>query len=87
MEGYMTNDTDAKEWVNIRIPEAVRDDAREDPRTYGEIMQAGLETDGPSVDTDSIDDLAALEAEIAKVQELVERVPETTADELEGRMR
>jgi archaellum component FlaC len=34
---------DAKEWVTIKVPETVRDDAREDPRTYGEIMRAGTE--------------------------------------------
>jgi len=34
---------DAKEWVNIRIPKTVRDKAREDSRTYWEIMRDGLE--------------------------------------------
>ena len=35
-------DSEAKEWVTIKIPEGVRDDARDDPRTYGEIMRDGL---------------------------------------------
>ena len=34
--------SDAKEWANIRIEEPVRDAARDDPRTYTEIMRAGL---------------------------------------------
>jgi hypothetical protein len=40
----MTDDTDdAKEWVTVKIPKQVRNQARDDPRTYGRIMQAGLE--------------------------------------------
>ena len=34
--------SDSKEWANIRIEEPVRDAARDDPRTYTEIMRAGL---------------------------------------------
>lgn len=44
------NVSDAKEWVTIKIPKAVRDDAREDPRTYGEIMRAGLDSSDPEFD-------------------------------------
>ena len=36
-------DSDAKEWVTVKVPREIRDDAREDKRTYGDIMQAGLE--------------------------------------------
>lgn len=36
----------AKEWETIKIEAAVRDDARDDPRTYSDIMRAGLEVDG-----------------------------------------
>ena len=43
----MTNGT--KDWANIRIEEPVRDDARDDPRTYTEIMRAGLEADAEGV--------------------------------------
>ena len=31
-------------WVTIKVPEEARDKAREDPRTYGEILEAGCET-------------------------------------------
>ncbi|AFH21845.1 hypothetical protein OSG_eHP10_00175 [environmental Halophage eHP-10] len=43
----MTND--AINWKTVKIPEAVRDDAQEDPRTYGEIMRAGLDEDTEQV--------------------------------------
>ena len=64
-------DSDAKEWVTIKIPEGVRDDARDDPRTYGEIMRDGLETtETPnelgSVDTDAIADAVAARLEGSK---------------------
>jgi len=36
------SDDGTKDWANIRIEEPVRDDARDDPRTYTEIMRAGL---------------------------------------------
>lgn len=39
------SDDDAKEWVTIKIPATVRDKARDDPRTYGEVMQAGLKNE------------------------------------------
>ena len=44
----MTNGT--KDWANIRIEEPVRDEARDDERTYSEIMRAGLrvQQDGPT---------------------------------------
>jgi len=34
---------DAKEWVTVKVPKGVRDDARDDPRTYGEVMRDGLD--------------------------------------------
>lgn len=34
---------DAIDWVTVKIPEPVRDEAREDPRTYGDIMADGLD--------------------------------------------
>ena len=37
----MTDGT--KDWANIRIEEPVRDEARDDSRTYTNIMRAGLE--------------------------------------------
>ena len=39
--------SDRKEWVTVKLPKDIRDAARDDPRTYGEIMQAGLE-DAPT---------------------------------------
>jgi len=35
--------SDSKEWVTIKIPKRIRDDAQADPRTYGEIMADGLD--------------------------------------------
>ena len=37
------SDDNSKDWANIRIEEPVRDKARDDTRTYTEIMRAGLE--------------------------------------------
>jgi len=34
-----------KEWKTIKIPEGVRDDAQSDPRTYEQIMRAGLDNE------------------------------------------
>ena len=53
----MTDDT--KDWANIRIEEPVRDDARDDPRTYTEIMRAGLDAPNPEHDADINRDLLA----------------------------
>jgi len=39
-------------WVTIKIPEEIRDDAREDSRTYAEIMQAGLKEEHNSLDAE-----------------------------------
>ena len=52
-------------WVTIKIPESIRDDAREDDRTYGEIMQAGLgSNDSSNAGGDPID-IDALVEQIA----------------------
>jgi len=59
---------DAINWKTVKIPEAVRDDAQDDPRTYGEIMRAGLGED-PSVthvDSDAIADAVAERLEGSK---------------------
>ena len=37
---------DAKEWVTVKVEKPVRDAARDDPRTYTEIMRDGLELAG-----------------------------------------
>ena len=39
------SDDNTKDWANIRIEEPVRDAAQDDPRTYTEIMRAGLDAD------------------------------------------
>jgi MFS superfamily sulfate permease-like transporter len=43
---------DTKEWVTIKIEEPIRDAAKDDDRTYTEIMRDGLETDGSWDDSD-----------------------------------
>lgn len=47
----VTMTDDSKEWVTIKVPSDVRDDARDDPRTYGQVMRAGLENE-PFADGD-----------------------------------
>jgi hypothetical protein len=54
--------SDAKEWKTVKVEEAVRDEARDDPRTYTEIMRAGLDetpADTGGVDADAIADTVA----------------------------
>ena len=61
---------DSKEWVTIKIPASIRNAARDDARTYGQIMQAGLDNepfaDGAhgafTIDGDplTVEDLAAM---------------------------
>jgi hypothetical protein len=46
----MTDDT--KEWVTIKIEKPVRDAAKDDDRTYSEIMRDGLEKGGSWDDAD-----------------------------------
>lgn len=50
---------DAKEWVTVKIEAPVRDDAQADPRTYSEIMRAGLDAPNPENDADINRDLLA----------------------------
>lgn len=81
-------------WVTIKIPETTRDDASDDPRTYEEIMRAGLdadtaESDAPVRDVTHTPDVtnAELMAELDKVKELADRAPDRTADKVEERLR
>ena len=53
----MTND--AKEWVTVKVEKPVRDAARDDPRTYTDIMRAGLDAPNPENDADINRDLLA----------------------------
>jgi hypothetical protein len=61
-------ETDSKEWVTIKVPQAVRDEARDDPRTYGQVLRAGLEHEpfGGSItdaDVERLIDTIAAEAD------------------------
>lgn len=77
---------DKKEWVTIKIPEDVRDDAREDPRTYEAIMRDGLDDGDYPADelTLDVDDLAS---EIAdRVEDTGGVGPEQVAREVSRRL-
>lgn len=77
-------DSDAKEWVTIKIPKSVRDDARPDPRTYGDIMLAGLDTDaeGDDVPEELRDQLDRIEAAATTAEERTNQL-ESTLEELQ----
>jgi len=93
----MTND--AKEWKTVKIEAPVRDDAQADPRTYTEIMRAGLRArqDGPTADDvqeafglpdeampDDLDErLAAIEAAAKEATNAAQNA-ERAAEELGG---
>ena len=66
--------SDAKEWKTVKIEAPVRDDAQADPRTYSEIMRAGL--DETPVDTGEIDAaaLVALEDRVDEVAGMLEKI-------------
>jgi len=58
---------DAKEWKTVKIEAPVRDDAQADPRTYSEIMRAGLdETPTDAAGKDKIAQAVAERLEGAK---------------------
>jgi len=94
----MTDESEgAKDWVTIKLPASVRDQARPDPRTYGEIMQAGLDAPNPESDADVNRDLLAeqvvdlLAAELgdpAELREQLDRIQSAaeTAEERTGRI-
>lgn len=81
----MSND-DATNWVTIKIPEQIRDDARDDDRTYGEIMEDGLGSDNRTEVVPVEDALAELHdhgagsATEIDPDELAETVASRTAD-------
>jgi hypothetical protein len=82
-------DDDAKKWVTIKVPKTVRDDAREDPRTYGEIMRDGM--DGGESDAilteefrekfDGVNLTGELRAQLDRIEAAA-----TTAEERTGRI-
>jgi len=62
-------DDDAKEWVTVKVPKRVRDEAREDPRTYGEILRAGMDSDVSQASPDELrEQLETMEKKIEQVQ-------------------
>ena len=65
---------DAKEWVTVKIEAPVRDEAQDDPRTYSEIMRAGV--DKTPADTGEVDSaaLVALEDRVDEVIEMLEKI-------------
>jgi hypothetical protein len=58
--------TESKEWVTIKIPKSVRSDAKDDPRTYEEIMRAGLVFD---IDPNTLERFRELKGELDDKQE------------------
>jgi len=88
----MTDDEPA-EWVTIKVKEPARNAARDDPRTYTEILRAGLDGDVGDLEPfgGEVPDLSGLleadKADIDALREQIDRIPERTADELEGRFR
>lgn len=53
-------DDNAKNWISIAVPEQTVELAREDPRTYEDIIRAGLDAEPvDSVDVDALADAVA----------------------------
>ena len=80
------SDGNTKDWANIRIEEPVRDAARDDARTYTEIMRAGLNAEhvehtAPEFSL-SIDD----QVELGDLREQLDRIESaaSTAEERTG---
>ena len=76
----MTESDGAKTWVSIRIPETTRDKAKNDNRTYEEIMQDGLGIERSDPNAEKI---AALVYEELDAKQIAEEF----ADKLENRLR
>jgi len=92
--------SEKKEWVTIKIPEPIRDKARTDNRTYGEIMQAGLRDDSPEgSDTEAIlhrlnnlEDVAGsnnvqreeFREDLAEIKHLLEQIQSAQANTVEA---
>lgn len=89
---------DSKDWVNIRIEEPVRDDARADDRTYTEIMADGLAADrGERASGDTHSDAEGFDVDLDEelsadlpddLREQLDRIEDaaTTAEERAGRV-
>ena len=72
----------------MKLPKEIRDAARDDPRTYGEIMQAGLE-DAPTPNAEIpegvvrealYDALAGVEVGAPDVSDRLERIESMTQE-------
>ena len=79
-----------KDWANIRIEEPVRDEARDDPRTYTQIMQAGLQATSHADGSVSVNGDAAPQTEsqrmLKDVSDQLDRIESSasTAEERTG---
>lgn len=58
--------TDSKTWVTIKIPRKTREKAKDDERTYEEIMQDGL--DAPPESTDTIENRDEILRKLDQIQ-------------------
>lgn len=91
----MTDDT--KEWVTIKIEAPVRDAAKDDARTYTEIMRAGLNADGDYPTDEMQVDPTAIPDDVREQLDRIESAAQTaedravsierTVEDMEGRMR
>jgi len=73
---------DSKDWVNIRIEEPVRDDARADDRTYTEIMADGLAADrGERASGDTHSDAEGFDVDLD--EELSADLPDDLREQLD----
>jgi len=74
------------EWVTIKVPAETRDKARDDPRTYEEILQAGLSSETPNgeeIPPGFTDKMDATGQELAALREELEGVGGGSVDEQE----
>jgi len=56
--------SEATNWVTVKLPEETRDKAQNDPRTYGEVMEVGLQVSLSADSEDAESVVQELEARI-----------------------
>jgi argininosuccinate lyase len=56
--------SEATNWVTVKLPEETRDKAQKDPRTYGEVMEDGLQVSLSADSEDAESVVQELEARI-----------------------
>lgn len=91
---------DATDWVTIKIPETVRDQARDmDGHTYHELMTAGMDAIQNGADLEDVKNELSManepgvELDVERVMDALETVEERTGriertlEDVEGRMR